>query len=174
MFLTTSNQGRLILLAAILVVALPLYQTGVSIKYKMKIANREKIVSQLTQDLKDTQNLELKLNEEKVAIKEEIDYYQKRVAFLEMAARETVQCSKILFVFTKSTPVDMWLENISLNKEKVILKGTAANNLEVSNFMRNLEKSGKFKAIAFNFTQRKEAGSGKNLTDFEIITSLKN
>lgn len=145
---------------------------GSSANYKLSITLKEKQIKNLQEELSKYDEEKVKIQKERDKIEAENEFLQKKVSFLKDMSNEAVKWSDVLLVFSKLTPEDLWLNKISFNKDKIVLRGVTVDNMKVSKFMRLLENSGYFKFITFNFTQKKKTDSSAQLVDFEVITSF--
>lgn len=169
-FKTTILQVSIVIFV---VLTLAFFATAVtSANYKLSITLKEKQLKKLEEESDKYAGEKVKIQKERDRIEAENEFLQKRVLFLKDMSNDAVKWSDVLLVFSKLTPEDLWLNKISFNKDKIVLRGVTVDNMKVSEFMRLLENSGYFKFITFNFTQKKKTASAAELVDFEVITSF--
>lgn len=175
-YLLKSPVLRLAVLGVLTLFLIFIYQTSISIRYKIKISSQKKNLEKLETELA-RRNDEQSLIKKKIdAIEEENKYLAKRLSFLEKSRLEAVKWSEVLLRLGKLAPSDLWIKKIYLNKERITINGAALNNSLVSDFMVKLDESRNFKDTSFNFTHKKRDTDKKlgefPVIDFEIITQL--
>jgi len=156
----------------LLLFLISVFELSALTKYKHKISSQKKQITQLEMDLEHNKSIQAQIRKEIETIEEENKYFQKRLSFLEKAQRERVSWSDVLFVLTKVSPQDLWLNKVSLKKDLIIINGTTLDNTKVSDFMLKLDQSGYFKSTSFTFTQKDKDEKGEPIIDFEVATYL--
>lgn len=83
------------------------------------------------------------------------------------------QRDKQLILFDKMTgfivPGRMWLQSLSVDGNKVMLRGVAFDNPTIAQFMNNLEKSSLFGKVDLKSSKKQKIQDGVILKSFELL-----
>jgi Tfp pilus assembly protein PilN len=78
---------------------------------------------------------------------------------------------KIMEELSQSLPEWVWLTEISFNKQSVQIKGKALSNVQISDYISNLEKSGLFNGVGLIGSTQRSAGNNQFL-EFTLVADL--
>lgn len=137
------------------------YEGEVSAREATKTANQQRI-----KELEDILGELNKLDEEKALLNAQLAAIQK----LERSRRGPVRMLDDLSTYI---PKRVWIQTITEATNALKLTGSAIDNTDVSEFMRNLQKSPYFKDVQLKFTQSQDEKNEKTkIYKFEISCKL--
>ncbi|MFH0926754.1 MAG: PilN domain-containing protein [bacterium] len=100
-----------------------------------------------------------------------LSFYSEQTVFLKKFIIDKGLVINLLKELYLITPENVFLANIELKDNKLILKGEALQLSDVSSLMGMLEKSSYFEKVENKYTQQKES-KGQSLNSFEINIQL--
>lgn len=99
--------------------------------------------------------------------KKEKEDLERRLALIDVIARDQARPIYLVDALADMIPSDLWLTSME-EKEKVLkIAGSAFSTTAVSDFMTNLETSGKFKDVDLLLSQQ-DLGKSSRLVTFEV------
>jgi Tfp pilus assembly protein PilN len=97
-------------------------------------------------------------------------FLQKKVDLIEELRNKQAVPLRILDTLTRGLPDWVWLTDVSLNGLTLTLKGRALSNLQISDYMNALQRSGLFSVVSIISTQ--QINVGPNLVQEYTLNAL--
>lgn len=164
--------GKVVLCFLIPIIMLLIWQTVMIKGYEGRIALLEKKIKTKKNEQKKAVMAYEKLEAQRKEAGQERLVWEERKKFLEDAQREGLAWSKVLLHVSALVPKDVWLGKISLNKDTLILTGSAPGNSIVSDFMEYLDASSSFRDTNFSYMKKSESTLSP-VVDFEVNNKLR-
>ncbi len=92
---------------------------------------------------------------------------ERRVAAIEMVARNQTRPTYLLDSLADMLPADLWLTRVEEKNQQLRLAGTTYSSVALSDFMANLKASGKFKEVDL-VESRQDLGKSLRTITFEV------
>jgi len=105
--------------------------------------------------------------------KQKVQLLQEQKSSFDKELEGAIEWSSVLIELSRIVPKKTWLNRILLNKGILTIEGFALSNMEVSEFLENLEASPIFADAEFRSTELKELEERKkNIVKFQLIGRL--
>lgn len=158
-------------IALVVFASVTVYQQANLNIYQWKLAQAKKIYANSQTELKQNKNIMARLNIERDNFIRSRKKLEDRIAVLSIITKPEVETSAILASLAELVSDKLWINKISLDKNRLKLVGKALDNTVVSDFMVRLDKSPNFKNTSFVYTEKKKLGE-QEVVEFEIISQL--
>lgn len=169
--LLRSRTTQIVTLFIIGFVIVNIWQATAIVRYKVVVMRNRHAVQKLSAKLIETQNDYAAISSEKTEILRQTKNLDKKITLLESIKSERTPWAKFLAEMSRVTMKDLWINKLSMNRDKVTIVGTTLNNAIVSQFMADLDESRYFRDTSFNYTQ-KAAIAENAVMDFEVTTHI--
>lgn len=160
-----------IFFTALLFIIASVWQISAGYRYQWVLANANKELSQL-QAQSASAALESKdIISEKEKIAKDIVRMEEKLILLSEAKVGEIKWAPVFVRLSKLVPPQIWLGDISMNKDLITMRGTAFDNSAISGFMVALDRND-FTNTAFSYTQKAKLDD-TGVMNFEITTQIK-
>lgn len=149
-----------------------LWQITAHYRYKWMLSNAKKTFSQTQARLSSLNAEAARIQEEKDQAIKDVSRLESKCLLLEEAKKGGIKWTPVLIRLSRLVPEQIWINEISLNKDLISLRGTTFDNSLISRFMVALENEGYFKDTSFNYTQKAKLDD-TGVINFEVTTHLK-
>lgn len=147
------------------------WQNAVIVRYKIPIAIQKKEIKALESGQAERMIFYENITGQREDINNQRKQILQRLAILRESEKKQVVWSDILLRLSDLVPEDIKLTKILLNEKTIIIGGLSSENINISNFMSELDRSKYFKETGFNYI-RKSKDSDNPIIEFEIVTCL--
>lgn len=168
--LLRSSSFKVILIIVIFFAIGVLMQFLLTKQYKWQLDKTKNQLQAAKVNLSRLQTEQLNLAKEREALLKKKSLVDARLEYLKSSKMDKPkELSEALVYLPSFMPDEIWINKLSVDRERMVINGSTLNNQAVSNLMDSLNKSKKFKDSSFNFTQKSIIGD-MTLYNFEIIT----
>jgi Tfp pilus assembly protein PilN len=132
-------KALLIVIALIYVpdfVLIPMWQEERQVM-EQEVTSKQGELSNLKREISKSQELEKQIRE-LIAQEENLG---KKLTAVKQAISEKRNPAPILLYIAKNIPKDLWIKDLDVDKESMIIKGEALDNISVGTFVNNLRSS---------------------------------
>jgi type IV pilus assembly protein PilN len=98
-------------------------------------------------------------------------FLEKKIGLITVLKARQGGAVRIMEEISRDLPDWVWLTEVNLRGQGLELKGRALSNIQISDFMRNLEKSGLFDAVGLGGSTQRTQGTNAYL-EFTVSAAL--
>ncbi len=171
---TSGFPGQGLLLILLMLILLPAAYYGVQQivlvgKLRWEVAESKRKTHDAKLKLSQAQSQLLQLEKDKVALLTEEENLKKKQSLLVSTMSEGKSFSGALAAFAAQVPENVWLTQLALSKEEVVLSGTTYEAQMITQFMNDLNSSGKFSNSRFTSSE-KQLLEAQSVQTFSMTT----
>ncbi len=168
-YLLKTRSRRAIAISVIAFLLFNLWQSTSLLRYKFAIGQAKRNIAKLQAKLTQSQGLYNQIKTQRQEVDKETKRLEEKFKILQQAQTERPDFAKVMTRLSALVPQDLWVNKIKLSEDLLTLSGTTFDNMIVSKFMAELDRSGYFKDTSFNYTQKAKVDD-KPVINFEVYT----
>jgi type IV pilus assembly protein PilN len=104
-------------------------------------------------------------------VEQQKTFLQKKIGLINQLKARQSGAVQILEALSAALPEWVWLTEATLARQNLQIRGRALSNIQISDYMRNLEKSGIFDAVGLLGSAQKNLG-GNTFLEFSLSADI--
>jgi len=149
--------GNLIIVFALILLA------ALAFLQKKALNNERGLLDKAKEEKQKLESVLTKLDQ----VEEQRLFLQKKIDLINQLQARKSGAVRIMEELSASLPDWVWLTEVSVNPQTIQIKGKALSNIQISDYMRNLERSGLLDAFSLLDSTQKTQGANQYL-EFSI------